>query len=323
MVKLSPTKNRTACAIFGRYEREAEDWRRPHLGASVIGDENCLRHLWYSFRWAQKRITEGRVMRLLERGKREEEWILDELRALGWEVKTVDPETGHQRRFAYFGGHFGGSIDGAVLGVLEAPKTWHLLEVKSSNDKRFKVLQKKGVAEAQPGHYAQMQTYMHALGLKRALYVVVNKNDDQIYTERVHYDRAFAEAVLRKAEGVVGAPEPLSKINEDPTWFECKFCDHRPVCQLGQVELLERNCRTCASSTPLENGTWICEYHDNELLDVEAQRAGCPDHLFIPKLLPWEVESYIVADGGRRAITYERGDGLTVVDSGRDLAVRP
>jgi hypothetical protein len=322
LVKLPEPKNRTAAAIFARHERDAEDWRRPHLGASVIGDENCLRHLWYSFRWASHHKFDGRLLRLFERGHREEAWIVEELRALGWEVQDVDPDTGEQRRFAYFGGHFGGSIDGAVLGVLEAPKTWHLLEVKTSNDKRFKLLQKEGVAKAQPGHHAQMQIYMHALGLTRALYVCVNKNDDYVYTERVRYDREFAEAILRKAEGVIAAAEPLSKINEDPAWFECKLCDHRPICHLEQVELLERNCRTCASSTPLPTGRWICEHHGNAVLSVDDQRRGCEDHLFVPSLLPWEWVDYSYGARARRVI-YRRPDGATVVDSGRQLTVNP
>jgi hypothetical protein len=161
-----------------------------------------------------------------------------------------------------------------------------------------------------------MQTYMHALKLKRALYVAVNKNTDEIYTERVAYDKAKALAVFATAELVVGAPEPLTKISTDPSWFACKFCDHRAICQLGEVERLERNCRTCASSTPLPNGRWVCEHHGTDL-DVEAQRAGCEDHLFIPALLkPWEP---IAADEAKRIITYTTPDGQNITDTGQAL----
>ena len=323
MAKLPEPVNRTAAAIYARYKRNNEDWRRPHLGASIIGSE-CMRHLWYSFRWASDPDFEGRLLRLFERGQREEEWIVQELRLLGIQVETedksqaVDLETKKhpQYRFAEVGGHFGGSCDGVALGVLEAPKTWHLLEVKTANDRLFKLMQKNGVAKAEPKHVSQMQCYMHGLKLKRCLYVCVNKNTDAIYTERVYYDRKLAEATIRIAEGIIRAPEPLSKISEDPSWFECKFCDHRPICHMERPEFLERNCRTCLSSTPLDNGEWVCGHHLTTR-SVEEQRAGCDDHLFIPALLPWWTP--VAVDDEKRLITYVNREGTNMTDTGSGL----
>lgn len=323
MVKLPEPLNRTAAAIFARYVRDNDDWRRPHLGASIIGSE-CMRHLWYGFRWASDPQFEGRLLRLFERGQREEAWVIEELRMVGIQVQDQDfsqpqiPGTPDwpQFRFEAIGGHFGGSCDGKLLGVLEAPKTWHLLEVKTANDKWFAKLQKDGVAKTYPKHVAQMQCYMHGLKLTRCLYVCVNKNTDAIYTERIHYDRKHAEATLRIAEGIIGAPEPLSKISEDPSWFECKWCDHRSVCHMERTEFLDRNCRTCLSATPLEDGTWACE-HLKIKLDVDAQRKGCGDHLFIPALLPapWEA---VAVDEDKRLVTYTTPTG-NVTDTGSGL----
>ena len=321
MVKLPDPLNKTAAAIFARYRRDNDDWRRPHLGASLIGSE-CMRHLWYTFRWASDPNFEGRLLRLFERGQREESWVVEELRLVKMRVETEDrtrnqdPKTGKypQFRFEAIGGHFGGSCDGKVLGVLEAPKTWHLLEVKTANDRWFNRLQKEGVAAVYPKHVAQMQCYMHGLKIKRAFYVCVNKNNDHIYTERLHYDRKQAEATIRIAEGIIAAPEPLSRISEDPTWFECKFCDHRTICHMERTEFLDRNCRTCVSSTPLEDGTWACVHHKTKL-DTDAQRKGCDDHLFIPALLPWEVVS---VDEDKRLVTYKTPTG-NVTDTGTGL----
>jgi hypothetical protein len=95
--------------------------------------------------------------------------------------------------------------------------------------------------------------------------------------------------MLNKAERVVFAASPPAKINEDPAWFECKFCDHRPICHFPKTHLLERNCRTCTSSTPMPDGSWRCEFHGMPL-SVEEQRSGCLAHLFNPGLLePWEL----------------------------------
>lgn len=323
MVVLPERPNRVAAAIFAAYVESAKDWRRPHLGASAIGEENCLRHLWYGFRWAQQPDRDGRLLRLFERGAREEGWLIDDLRLAGFTVhdrdesQPVDPATGKHPQLSCWlvDGHFGGSCDGLILGVPDAPKTWHLLELKTSNKDRFDKLVASSVRQVQPGHHAQMQTYMRGLKLKRALYVCVCKDNDRIYTERVHYDPGFAAALVDKAKHVIGAPEPLSRISEDPTWFECKFCDHRPICHLQQVARIERNCRTCVSATPHEGGTWTCNLHQRAL-SIEEQRTGCEQHVLIPSLLPWQP---VDASETERWVLYQKPDGSRVADYRRTL----
>lgn len=309
MPELPPRHKRTIEAIYRSYEARADDWRRSHLGASLIGRE-CLRELWYSFRWAINPRHEGRLLRLFDTGHIEEERVIKDLEATGVEF-APPPDGQDQHRVSFVGGHAGGSTDGIGIGFLEAPKTWHLFEGKSANDKQFKLIQSKGVKEQKPDHYWQMQMYMHGLGLTRAFYVCVNKNTDEIYTERIHYVPGDGEAIVNKATMVVFAPEPLSKISEDPSWWKCKFCSARPICHLQQVDQVERNCRTCVSSTPTPDGKWWCEHHD-KILDGEAQRKGCDDQLLIPALVPYPPEKVEVEE---RRITYATPDG-GLVDHG-------
>lgn len=253
------------------------------------------------------------MLRLFERGTREERWILDDLRAAGWEVTRGPGKGRSQWRCRFLGGHLAGSCDGIARGIEEAPKTWHLLEIKTANDRRFKELQRDGVQKSNPDHYAQMQLYMLGLDLERALYICVDKNDDHIYTERVKFDCAYAEALVNKAELVVNSPVPLTKIAEDPTWFLCKGCEHRTICHEGAVGELERNCRTCAASTPMPDGKWHCGFHRKNL-SLTAQRAGCGDHVFIPALLPWEaVEGS--SGGETQWVLYRQVDGTEILDS--------
>lgn len=313
MVKIPALNKKTVSAIFTRYETEVEDWRRSHLGASLIGRE-CHRELWYSFRWTIKPDFEGRILRLFERGHREEEWVAEDLRGIGVELLTLDPRTDEQFRVSWHNGHFGGGADGIGRGFLEAPKTWHLWECKTANKKQFDILQSKGVKEAKREHYDQMQVYMHGLKLKRAFYSCVCKDDDRIYTERIYYVEDEAEAIIAKAGTIIESSEPLSKISEDLSWWKCKFCNARPICHLGEVDKLERNCRTCASATPQPTGGWFCDHHQKKLSD-EDQRAGCDAHLFIPALLPWKATEFVKA---QRAVVYEHGDE-TIVDHQLEL----
>lgn len=280
-----PTKP-TIDAIYRAYEAAREP-ERPHLGASVIGKE-CERALWYSFRWATAVKHSGRVLRLFERGQREEEVFNANLRAVGIEVWETDPHTGRQWNYKAHGGHFGLSLDGIALGILEAPKTRHSLEYKTSSNKLFEKLKKEGVQQAKPEHYAQMQIGMHLSGLTRCFYLCVNKDTDELYSERVRYDKAAGEAILAKAMRIITATEPPPRISERPDWYVCRFCDHHALCHEGAIP--EVNCRTCCHSTPELDGNqrWSCAWLKCDL-PVEIQRRGheCQHHRFIPALLPW------------------------------------
>jgi hypothetical protein len=265
---------------------EAEQSRAPgryHLGASIIGDE-CERKLWYTFRWAHAVLHDARLLRLFNRGQLEENRFNYWLKSAGFQVWDVDPDTNDQWRIEDIGGHFGGSLDGVVMGLPEAPSKPHVSEQKTHNDKSFKDVEKKGVRESKPQHYAQMQVYMHKMELQRALYQAINKNNDELYFERVNYDKEYAERLIKKAERIIASDRPRERISQDPSWYQCKFCDFHPVCHGRKAPAM--NCRTCVHSTPRMDGNarWVCEKHDKDL-SGEDQKLGCDDHNFIPPML--------------------------------------
>lgn len=305
-----PEHRSTVKAVYEAVARRAGDgdWR-PHLGASVLGGP-CDRALWYGFRWATKVTHEGRMLRLFRRGHDAEAELARDLRAAGLEVYTVDPETGRQWRFDEIGGHVGGSMDGCARGVVEAPATWHVLEFKTHNQKSFDELTKVGVEKAKPTHFAQMQLYMHWSGMRRALYVAENKNTSELYTERVRYDRARAEALVERGRRVVTAGEPLPRLSERPEWFECKWCDHRGPCHEGRLS--EVTCRTCCHATPELDGAgrWSCALHTMDLPE-HAQRAACVDHVYIPALVPWPL---VDGDPVANVVRYRLPDGRTLAN---------
>ena len=303
MADLSRISQPTVAAIYAAWQATGnrDKGRRAHLGASILGRE-CRRALWYSFRWATDLVHEGRVLRLFDRGQREEERFAADLRAVGVTVHTVDPTTGEQFRFSDVGGHVGGSMDAAAIGLLERPTVWHVVEMKTHGEKSFAELQKKGVEVSKPDHFAQMQLYMHWSGMNRAFYMAVNKNTDEIYTERVRYDEKIVRLLLAKAADVVNATTPPERISERPDWYACKFCDHYATCHQGKPAAV--SCRTCVHATPEMDGhgSWSCARH-GITLGADAQRMGCEDHLYIPALLPFGEP--VDADGEANWIEYE------------------
>lgn len=332
MAPLTLTKMPTsAAALHAAYEQRAaaaapgsnEDWRRNHLGASIIGHD-CDRYLWLSFRWALNPQHEGRLLRLFSRGDREEAWIVQDLRDAGFSVVDRDPTTGDQFRVVWHGGHFGGGLDGLVSGLLEAPKTTHVLEVKTHNLKSFERLKNEGVKRSKPQHYAQMQVYMRGRGLDRAYYVAVCKNNDEIDTERVHLDREFADDLIARAGRIIDLAEPPAR-KAEPNYPPCVYttaegktfpCQFWQLC-FGDGVLAEKNCRTCVSLSvrgmeDCAGGLMECEHHKRSLNPLE-QRTGCSSHLTIPAILNMQVAK---VDESARRITYQAGDGRTFVDGG-------
>lgn len=286
--------SKTVVAIYEHYVSKRKSEHRPHLGGSQIGRE-CDRALFYQFRHVDRPVFDGRVLRLFETGDREESRIVSNLRAIGVTVWDKDPETGKQIAFSEFGGHFSLSLDGVGEGFTESKRP-HTLEFKTMNDKNFRALKQKGVEQSKPVYWAQCQVGMHLSGIDRCAFIAVNKNDDEIYMERIRYDKSTGKALVERAEAIIFADKPPAKLSNDPSYFACKFCEFRHVCHEGKLP--EVNCRTCAHATPERDGTWSCA-------KGEAFGTVCRHHLFNPHLMPWQIE-----DAGDDWIEYVDSDGV-------------
>jgi len=244
---------------------------RSHMGYSSIGDE-CGRKLWYGFRWVASPAFKPTTLRLFERGHLEENRFVRWLKLANVTVLQNDPETGKQYRFKGYKGHGGGEIDGVGVGVIS--DTPYLLEFKTHNDKSYKDLAANGVEMSKPMHFVQMQMYMGQYQLLQALYLAINKNTDEIYDELVMFDATVYAKYKARLATLVDAPEPPPRLSNNPSWFECKWCDFHAVCHLKAEPL--KNCRTCAHSTPVEDGQWYCEKPAHfQHIPIEMVKTGC------------------------------------------------
>jgi hypothetical protein len=317
---LLPTESKTVQQIYEAYKRSGDaEPARGYLGASIIGHP-CARYLWYAFRDCCKQEFDGRMYRLFATGDLEEARFVADLRAIGCEVHDVD-EHGNQFAVHALGGHFSGHMDGCALGVPEAPKTWHLLEFKTHNAKSFAKLKKEGVEKSNPKHYAQMQSYMHLGGLTRALYLARNKDTDELYAERIHYDPIFAAFLIQRAETIIRANEPPEKLSERADWYECQWCDAKAICNKNPfitVPVPSISCRQCCHATPViddgNSARWQCEKYKRALSRNDQQKA-CQDHLILPRLVHEAVPVDYGSDGNGEFITFqnEKDDGSDVV----------
>lgn len=294
-------------AIYEAYEKKhGTEAARNYLGASIIGKE-CERALWYDFRWASTRKFDGRMYRLFQTGHLEEPRLVADLRAAGVEVYDTDPATGKQFGFQDFGGHMRGHMDGCARKVPAGGMKWHVVEFKTHSAKSFKDLTGKGVQTSKPQHYAQMQWYMGKSGMERGLYLAKNKDNDELYAERVKFDRVEFERIQAKAERIIFAGAPPSRISDDPKFYVCNMCDHKAVCHNHKGVNL--SCRTCVHSTPERNGDarWSCAKDADRnvsSIPIHVQRTGCGHHLPLPFLVTYAE----AVDAGADWIEFKRKD---------------
>ena len=149
--------------------------------------------------------------------------------------------------------------------------------------------------------------------MDRAFYLGVNKNTDELYSERIELDRDAAKALENKGQRIVTASEPLERINESPEFFVCKMCPAAQLCRSAVG--IKVNCRTCLHATPELDGNarWSCALHKRDL-SQDDQRKGCASHRLIPALLTWAT----VVDGDAEAnwVKYKTAAGTEFSNGG-------
>lgn len=260
------------------FDAKEDEGFRTHLGASIIG-RPCARDIWYGWHWAKRSQHSGRLLRLFNRGHLEEARFLAMLRLIGCEVWSTGAD-GKQLRISGCSGHFGGSLDAVASGIPDNPGVPHLCEFKTHGNKSFSLLKSEGVKQSKWEHYVQMQLYMHAQLLTDALYMAVNKDTDELYAELVPYVKETAERYLQRAQSIIDATEPPNRINSNASWYQCKCCSHLKMCHA--FEYPEVNCRTCAHSSPAEDGRWYCE---RKSAGIPKNCQACDDHVYNPSML--------------------------------------
>ena len=246
---------------------------------SSIGID-CLRAQWYSWNWNTIEKITARVQRIFTRGHLEEYSIITDLKNIGIEVFRRDnedkiPMDGHigeeQEAIDGFQGHSGGHPDGRLLGVIEAPKTEHLLEMKTMKDSKYQMLKEQGIKKGFPVYFDQMTMYMGKMKLTRSLFVATNKDNQARKYIRVKFDKRRYEILVQREEGIILSERPPAKEYKADHYL-CSWCKHHQVCHLGAEPNM--NCRTCGNVDLLPKGKWGCSLNGKNL-STRKQKRGC------------------------------------------------
>lgn len=280
-----PTLEAVDRAIEGRQEKQL----RPYLGMSQLGDA-CARKLWYSFRMAKLNSHNAATIKRFEDGHHGEDLQAARLRMVdGIELHTHD-ESGNQFGFKLFGGHLSGHMDGAIKGLLQAPKTWHVWEHKQVGEDKFMSLiklkhqhgEKNALRQWDQVYYGQALLYMEFSGMTRHYLTCSTPGGRSTVSVRTEENKTYVKQLIDRAEKIIfgGLPEKLSK---DPAFYHCKFCSFADICHGTQMPL--PNCRSCVHASAELNGCWSCDWHNLKELTLPVQVEGCNAHRYIPPLL--------------------------------------
>lgn len=289
---------------------------RPYLGMSAIG-ASCSRALWYSFRWASPRNFDAATLKRFADGHATEAVAVQRLRmADGIELHDVIEGTTQQFGYRDHSGHFRGHMDGVILGIAQAPKTWHVLEIKAVADDKFRAFEraklkfgdKQALREWNPVYYAQAVLYMDYADLDRHYTVVCTPGCRRWTSVRTNADKAEAQRLKDRARSIIESDGPPDGISDNPDYFECKWCEHSTICH--EKKLPQSNCRTCLHASPVAGGDWHCGRF-GRLVSNSDQLAGCPAHLFIPALVDGDQ-----VDAGDDWVEYQMPDGTLWRDGG-------
>jgi len=193
----------------------------------------CWRERWAAFRGLP--IDEGKgfawkpgLLRIFGLGHAIEDEVIRILEEAGFLV------TDQQLECVGGDGRWIGHIDGIIWSEDVIPRK-SLLEIKSSNVKRFELLKEVGYAAWSPNYAAQVQAYLHTLpeGVEDAIVIVYCKDNSELYAERILYDLDYAtklekQSALVTAEGDLPPPRPKAARSRSCAY--CKWCDRQEWC---------------------------------------------------------------------------------------------
>jgi CRISPR/Cas system-associated exonuclease Cas4 (RecB family) len=214
-------------------KRTKNQEQRDYIGGSQIGAE-CSRKIQYSSIIKEpKDPVEPRVQRIFDLGNLIEDYLIRLLRDAGFDVRTRK-DNGDQWGFSLADGRIQGHVDGVIMGGPKVMDYPCLVEFKSAKSSRFTKFLRDGLMQTDSNYYSQVQFYQTNMNLcNPALFVMMSKDDQNIYYELIQHNPAHASRLLDKSEDILNAIDNnylMPKAYQDKNNWNCKYCDYKKEC---------------------------------------------------------------------------------------------
>jgi hypothetical protein len=229
----------------GQLKKHKKEKPRNYIGGSGLGHE-CERRIQYDLTHpTMKEIPEMRMVRIWGLGDKVEDYLETLMLDAGFDLRAIQTndegfpllnEEGCQQQYGFEmgGGRVQGHLDGIIMGgpkIMDYPA---LFEAKSIKHANFKKFVDGGVAIANPTYYAQVQFYQKCMNLLNpALFLMMNKDNSEIYAELIPHHAAFADSLVAKAERILDSTDAgvlMPRGFANKTVRQCRYCDFQKEC---------------------------------------------------------------------------------------------
>jgi hypothetical protein len=203
---------------------EENTTQRNYLGLSQIG-HRCDRWIWLKYNGTPEANIDGRVLRLFKLGETIESQMAVDLQSTGFRIHSPQKSVIFTQDDLQLEGH----IDGIIEGLIES-KQPHLWECKSASNKRFQELLKVGYEKWDAKYCTQVHVYAFGLKLNRIYATVYNKDNSELYQERIKTDKSLAMEALHRTFSIMRMHEAPVRLSQRADWYECKYCGYHDHC---------------------------------------------------------------------------------------------
>lgn len=195
---------------------------RAYVGASMIGHA-CERYIYLNLIGQEGLPFTAKQLRTFEIGKQLEKMILNYIEQAGFKLKPV--------RYNHCQDELISDFKGTCDGILQLSDTSDcILELKTAKNAEFQKFVNQGLKIWNQQYYAQCHAYMGMKNINRCLFVVINKDSSEWYSEWIEFDEILYTELQAKAVHILNQTEIPPKINENPCYWICQNCKFKDYC---------------------------------------------------------------------------------------------
>jgi len=184
----------------------------------------CPRAVFFKFKNAPREPIDARIMRIFEHGESIHRNIFNILYRLKIGCTTEIPIPPQE------------IVSGRADAILCINNENYVLDIKSINSMLFRKL-----TEAKEENIYQVQLYMHFFGIKKAILLYVDKDQQNLKEFFIDYDEALCKRLLDgfyDLKGSVEADKIPARLADFPKNWQCNYCQFKDVCKMANGDVI-------------------------------------------------------------------------------------
>jgi CRISPR/Cas system-associated exonuclease Cas4 (RecB family) len=185
----------------------------------------CPRAVFLKFKNAPKEPIDARLMRIFEHGELIHRNIFNILYRLKigctTEIRIPEQEI----------------VSGRADAILCMNNENYVLDIKSINSMLFRKLE-----NPKEENVFQIQLYMHFFGIKKAILLYVDKDQQNLKEFFVDYDEALCKDLMDKFYNLKEKIEQdvvPERLQDYPKNWQCMYCQYKDICKLANGDVLK------------------------------------------------------------------------------------